>query len=114
EDIIAAPMVSVSELPWRMMLREKFNVNICFSPMINSKVFSKLKKFGDFFQTCKEDRPLIVQFCGNDPNEMLESAKKVEQYCDGVDLNLGCPQNIAKSGRYGAFLQNEWEIIERI
>ena len=59
----------------------------------------------------KEDRPLIVQFCGNDPQQILTSAKVLEPYCDAVDINLGCPQDIAKKGRYGAFLQDEWDLI---
>jgi len=59
----------------------------------------------------KEDRPLIVQFCGNDPQQILTSAKVLEPYCDAVDINLGCPQDIAKKGKYGAFLQDEWDLI---
>jgi len=51
-----------------------------------------------------EDRPLIAQLCGSDPDAMLQAARLVEPYVDGIDINCGCPQGIAKRGDYGAFL----------
>lgn len=44
----------------------------------------------------------------------MKAAKLVENHCDAVDLNLGCPQYIAKKGRYGSFLQEDWETIYKL
>jgi tRNA-dihydrouridine synthase 1 len=108
---------------------------LAYSPMFHSRLFLEQKNFRqDHFQPIKpkkknmensieepwldghpaHDRPLFVQFCANDPDALLEAAQHVAPYCDAVDLNLGCPQGIAKRGSYGAFLQEDPDLIYKL
>ncbi|KAM3413472.1 tRNA-dihydrouridine(16/17) synthase [NAD(P)(+)] [Cercospora zeina] len=117
---------------------------LCYTPMFHAKLFSDNAKYrhnhfeplkppltmadppdAEQLKTLSEDdryldgnpkidRPLFVQFCANDPDLFLKSAQMVAPYCDAVDLNLGCPQGIAKRGHYGAFLQEDWDTIYKL
>ncbi|KAG0144741.1 hypothetical protein CROQUDRAFT_46831 [Cronartium quercuum f. sp. fusiforme G11] len=48
--------------------------------------------------------PMIVQLGGNDQEKLLGTAKRLEAWCDGIDLNMGCPQTHALQNGYGASL----------
>jgi len=81
--------------------------------MLHSRLIIEQPGYLDInFSTSSQDRPLIAQLCGNDPTTVLEAGRKLEfSGVDAIDLNLGCPQNIAKRGHYGAFLLDEPELI---
>ena len=38
--LVSAPMVDASDLPYRLLTR-RYNTNLCFTPMIHAKMFSK-------------------------------------------------------------------------
>lgn len=109
--LVVAPMVDASDLPYRLLTR-RYNTNLCFTPMIHAKMFTEKAKYRQkFWKEVEgmppEDRPLIAQFCGHDKDILLKAMKVVENHVDGVDVNCGCPQGIAKRGRYGAYLMEE-------
>eukprot|EP00697_Spironema_sp_BW2_P014205 gnl/Spiro4/459_TR253_c0_g1_i1.p1 gnl/Spiro4/459_TR253_c0_g1~~gnl/Spiro4/459_TR253_c0_g1_i1.p1 ORF type:complete len:639 (+),score=204.59 gnl/Spiro4/459_TR253_c0_g1_i1:1413-3329(+) len=112
---VMAPMVDQSELAFRMLGRE-FGCELCYTPMLHSKQFSTNAEYRlKFFTTCPQDRPLVVQLCGHDPPTVLQAALLLQDHCDAIDINLGCPQGIAKKGNYGAFLADrDWGAVQGI
>ncbi|KAH6998740.1 dihydrouridine synthase-domain-containing protein [Ilyonectria sp. MPI-CAGE-AT-0026] len=130
---VVAPMVDQSEFAWRMLTRSFLSPTeqsslLAYTPMLHARLYSEDEKYRKaHFQAVRPetstpwldgnpsiDRPLFVQFCANDPTALLSAAKQVAPYCDAVDLNLGCPQGIARKGHYGAFLQEDQDLIFRL
>ncbi|KAI5721812.1 hypothetical protein M8J77_025968 [Diaphorina citri] len=108
---ILAPMVDASELPWRLLSR-RYGSHLCYTPMVSAHQFIADKKLRqEILMSTPEDRPLIIQFCGNDSKNLTEAAKLAEPHCDGIDINIGCPQMVAKRGHYGAYLQDDWPLL---
>eukprot|EP00762_Andalucia_godoyi_P007862 ANDGO_01229.mRNA.1 tRNA-dihydrouridine(16/17) synthase len=109
---MVAPMVDQSELPFRLLCKNH-GAHLGYTPMLNASIYSTCgdDRMEDSFSTCAEDRPVFAQFAANDPQKLLISAKRLETLVDAVDINLGCPQHIARRGHYGAFLMDEWDLI---
>ena len=104
---VAAPMVDQSELAFRMTVR-KLGAQLCYTPMLHARIFDEVPAYrAQHFDPHPDDRPVFAQFAGHDPATVLRAARRVQHAVDAVDLNFGCPQAIARKGRYGAFLLDE-------
>ncbi|KAG7365857.1 tRNA-U20-dihydrouridine synthase [Nitzschia inconspicua] len=110
--LVCAPMVDQSDLPFRLLCR-RYGTNLCYTPMIHAKLAATNPRYRQKFMGTwlQQDRPLIVQICGSNPEYVLQTARFVEPFVDGIDINCGCPQQIAKKGNYGAFLLEQEETL---
>lgn len=97
------------------MLSKEYGCEAAYTPMFHALNFATQPKYRQkLFSTCPEDKPLFVQFCSNDPDSLLAAARLVENSCNGIDINLGCPQDIARRGHYGSYLQDDWNLISEM
>jgi tRNA-dihydrouridine synthase A len=58
------------------------------------------------------EHPVAVQLGGSDPAELAEATRIAEAFgYDEVNLNVGCPSDRVQSGRFGACLMAEPELV---
>jgi len=61
-----------------------------------------------------EEHPLALQLGGSDPAALAECARMAEDWgYDEVNLNCGCPSDRVQSGKIGAILMAEPELVAR-
>jgi tRNA-dihydrouridine synthase len=118
--LVAAPMVGVSDLAFRLLCR-RHGTQLCYTEMLHSDRLvsdaaaaaanepdctTAAAYLAKYFRTCAADRPLVAQLCGNDADTLLAAARLLEASggVDAVDLNLGCPQRHARTHGYGAYM----------
>ena len=72
--------------------------------------------FGDnpqrFLAHDPRERPLALQLGGSEPNALGEAVKRAAPLgFDEINLNVGCPSDRVRSGRFGACLMAEPELV---
>ena len=59
------------------------------------------------------EHPVALQLGGSDPQELAVAARMGEQAgYDEINLNCGCPSDRVQSGRFGACLMGEPELVQ--
>mmetsp|Transcript_29497 Transcript_29497/g.57838 ORF Transcript_29497/g.57838 Transcript_29497/m.57838 type:complete len:474 (-) Transcript_29497:113-1534(-) len=111
---VLAPMVDQSFLPFRLLAR-RYGAQLCYTPMINAgqlvrSALYRREVLADLAGGAA-DRPLVAQIAGHEPAVLVQAARLLEASVDAIDLNLGCPQGIARRGRYGAYLLEEEDLV---
>ncbi|KAJ2919862.1 hypothetical protein MD484_g544, partial [Candolleomyces efflorescens] len=114
-------MVNQSDLPFRLLV-ENYGATLTYTQMLAPDRLLNDQEYLEFhtrdlsMAAADKKTPVVVQLCGNDPELVVKAGRKIESYCDGIDLNLGCPQEAARDGHFGAYLlgQKDWPLVENI
>ncbi|KAJ3837626.1 FMN-linked oxidoreductase [Lentinula raphanica] len=117
---IAAPMVNQSDFPFRR-LTAHYGATTVYTQMLSPERLIHDQEYLEFHRRdleCIHEKPVstVVQLCGNNAAEVVEAGRKIQDLCDAIDLNLGCPQEVARDGHFGAYLlgQKDWPVVENI
>lgn len=112
-----APMQDVSVLPlWRCLERRggpDVYVTEYFRVHRNSHPDREILRSITAFAT---DKPVIAQMIGNDPDELVRTARHLQDHtpCAGIDLNLGCSSPTVCGKTAGGALLRRPDLVRRI
>jgi len=114
---LAAPMVGASDLAFRVLALEN-GASAAYTEMVLATDVLRSCAADGRLATCVavSHLPTIVQLAGNEPAELAAATAAVAPLFAAVDLNLGCPQDYARAGRYGSYLTDppDWPLVASI
>jgi len=106
-----APMMDHTDRHFRYFLRIISPHALLYTEMITTGALIH----GDrqrFLEHHVDEYPLAIQLGGSDPEDLATCAVIAEQAgYDEVNLNVGCPSDRVQSGRFGACLMAEPELV---
>jgi len=106
-----APMMDWTDRHCRVLHRQLTRRALLFTEMVTSPAVihgdrDRLLGFSDV------EQPLALQLGGSDPAELAQAARIGADFGYGeINLNVGCPSDRVQSGRFGACLMAEPELV---
>lgn len=107
-NLFLGPMAGVTDLPFRLLCKEK-GADLVYTEMISAKgVQYNNKNTENLLMIKEEERPAALQLFGADPVILSETAKRLEhRNFDILDINMGCPvPKVVNNGEGSALMKN--------
>ena len=106
-----APMLDWSDRHFRYFVRLISRRVLLYTEMVTTAAVLR----GDRDRLLKYhplEHPLAIQLGGSDPNALAQCVRIAEDFgFDEVNLNVGCPSDRVQSGRFGACLMAEPDLV---
>ncbi|MEO0728893.1 MAG: tRNA dihydrouridine(20/20a) synthase DusA [Pseudomonadota bacterium] len=106
-----APMMDWTDRHCRVFHRQLTRCALLYTEMVTADAVlhgdrMRLLGYADV------EHPIALQLGGSDPGKLAEAAAiGAEQGYDEINLNVGCPSDRVQSGRFGACLMAEPELV---
>jgi nifR3 family TIM-barrel protein len=117
--LILGPMAGVTDLPFRLLCKEK-GADLVFTEMVSAKgVQYNNKNTESLIAIAEEERPAALQLFGADPDILSQTARRLEhRNFDILDINMGCPvPKVVNNGEGSALMKNPkliGEIVRKV
>lgn len=109
-----APMLDCTDRHARYLLRQITRCTTLYTEMVVDQALLHGEP-GRFLAYDQGEHPVVLQLGGSDPQRLAQAAQLGEEYgYDQINLNLGCPSERVKAGRFGAALMAEPALVAEI
>jgi tRNA-dihydrouridine synthase A len=106
-----APMMDWTDSHCRVLHRALTRRALLYTEMVTADAIlngDRNRLLG--FEAC--EHPVALQLGGSEPEALAEAARIAEGFgYDEINLNVGCPSDRVQSGRFGACLMKEPELV---
>lgn len=113
--VILAPMAGVTDLPFRLLCRQKGVGLICMEMVSAKAIHYKNKNTEELLRIHPQEIPVSLQLFGSEPELMGEIAGQIEERPFSIlDINMGCPvPKVVNNGEGSALMKNP-KLVEEI
>jgi tRNA-dihydrouridine synthase A len=114
-EISIAPMVDISTIYFRQLLRLMSNNLKIYTEMLSSSQLTNSEYDISNLYIHPNERPIIGQLGGSDPETMAKAGFLLQsQGFSEININCGCPSCKVKEGSFGACLMLNPDLVRRI
>ncbi len=110
-----APLAGITDGPFRRICK-KFGAGGVYSEMISAKgLYYKDKNTEKLLRIYDDEKPIIYQIFGSDPNAMAYAAEALSiRENSMIDINMGCPVPKVVKGGDGSALLKSPELVSKV
>lgn len=112
--VFLAPMEDVTDMGFRLMCKQ-FGADMVYTEFMSCDALVRhVNKTAEKLTICNQERPVVMQIYGRDPEAMADAARICEEANpDIIDINFGCPvKKVAGKGAGSGMLRTPDLMIE--